>query len=189
MQVILGWYPFQVNFADKYLVLPYSRTLNICDVGSGTSRILKYLPSHYSYTGIEPNSLYVSTAKDAYGTRGSFICGGYEVLPNLKAKFDLILAIGVVHHLTDAQCTDFLRYSKSALSDGGSIILIDPVRISSQPLISKLLMDFDRGEHIRYQSEYNSIFDDVSLKYSSDLIINPKELLFPFSFLITKISL
>lgn len=188
VQNILGWYPFQIKVARKYIVGETKGALNICDVGSGTSKMLEYLPRSFRYTGIEPNNLYVKKAREKFGDRGVFLLGGFELLSSLTHKYDLVMAIGVVHHLDDIQVRQFLSLALDVLDKKGFIFLVDPVRLVDSPLISRLLMKFDRGEFIRTKLEYDILFSDHDVRVESETVINPKELLFPFSFLITKLS-
>ena len=73
----------------------------ILDVGCGPADILAYLPN-VDYWGFDISEAYIERAGNAFGTRGHFNCKQLQVddLDELP-KFDVVLAIGLLHHIDD----------------------------------------------------------------------------------------
>jgi len=74
----------------------------VLDIGCGTANILAYLPPDVDYHGYDLNPDYVATARARYGSRGTFEVRAVspEAVPGSQ-QFDVVLAIGVLHHLDD----------------------------------------------------------------------------------------
>lgn len=137
----------------------------ILDVGCGTAGILEALPN-VEYVGFDINGRYIAAARARYGHRGQFICGEarkdmLEALP----RFDLVLAIGLLHHLTDEDAAAFFDTARGALRPGGRVVSIDPVFFRGQNQIVRFLIARDRGQHVRTENAYRALaqatFSDV----------------------------
>src|SRR5690606_23814116 len=79
--------------------------------------------------------------------------------------FDIVLAMGVLHHLDDGEADDLLRMAASALRPGGRFIALDGVLTENQGAIERAIVLRDRGRFVRSADGYERLararFDDV----------------------------
>lgn len=171
VQKITGIKRSRRNFVAQYIE-PYA-VKSILDIGCGPAGILSYLPD-IDYFGFDISERYIEQAQKKFGNRGQFfakyfVAEDVEKLP----KIDLVLLIGVLHHLDDYIATDALTLASTALAPGGRIITVDPVFEKGQNPIAKFLISKDRGQNVRTRDEYialtNHLFDtvDVDIKHKT----------------------
>jgi SAM-dependent methyltransferase len=127
----------------------------ILDIGCGPADILDYLPA-VNYTGLDISPEYISSAKERFGSKGRFYCGdvGLATIEGEQGSFDLVLAIGVVHHLDDAQAYKLFALARRVLNPTGSLITYDGCYVPQQSQIARWLLGNDRGKFVRTQEEY-----------------------------------
>jgi len=145
---------------------------SVLDVGCGPAAILDLLHD-VNYIGLDHNPNYIATAKNKYGSKGTFICAGVDQLNDYGLKtFDRIIILGVMHHLDDAQLTQLMMSLKDRLNHGGILITFDVAFEDKQNLIAKLLAKNDRGKFVRTKEQYlefiNSAFkvDQADLRHN-----------------------
>lgn len=134
----------------------------ILDLGCGTAEILSCMPNDVEYYGYDISEKYISAARERFGDRGKFHCGllGEEDLMNLP-KFDLVLAIGVLHHLNDSEAETFFTTAKQVLKFTGRVVTIDPCFAAGQSPVARFLILCDRGQNIRDAIGYAAIAEGV----------------------------
>jgi len=157
-----------INYIRSEFVREFINPFPACrilDIGCGPARILDYLPD-CQYYGFDPSRKYIDDAILRYGKRGHFHCSLVEkaTIDHLEL-FDIVIAVGVLHHLDDDQSLRLLRLAKSALRDSGKLITIDPVFVEAQNVVSRFLINRDRGLNVRSSQEYfelaHSVFFDI----------------------------
>lgn len=165
MQNIMGAQSFR-----KYFVATYIRPMSgdrVLDLGCGTADILGFLPD-VEYHGYDISSQYISSAKKKYGNRGAFHQEIFtEEMAAQKEKFNVSLAMGVLHHLDDETAHSLLRTAHASLHRGGRFVSHDPVFVDGQNPIARFLISKDRGQNVRTQSEYVNLVKDVFPSFSS----------------------
>lgn len=140
--------------------------------GDDSSRVLDFGcgVGHYSklfkdqvYLGIEPIESCVQTANRFLSRENvEFRVGDHRTLSLLNdSSFDLILALGVIHHLNDEDFKVFLSQADRLLIPGGRLVTMDPVLHEKQSRISKWVVSKDRGEWVRENSDYVSNLENV----------------------------
>jgi SAM-dependent methyltransferase len=151
-QSFMGAKKARQNIVTNY-VKPFSG-MKVLDVGCGPADILAYLPD-VGYWGYDINEDYITQARKKYGERGEFHCKQLQ-LSDLKClpSFDLVLAIGLLHHLDDAVAINVMRLASKALKAGGRLVTIDPCLDSSQNPIAGFLIRNDRGLNVRDKAGY-----------------------------------
>lgn len=170
----------QIYVDDFFKVQSGTRML---DIGCGPADILHYLPTGIDYTGLDMSQLYIDDARKEFGNRGTFICDSLnaEVVENLE-PFDLVVAIGVVHHLNDIEAASLFEIGREALKPGGRLVTVDPVFFNAQSRFEHLLVSKDRGQYVRYPEQYLSLagagFTKISDTIRSNLLRMPWSLMF-----------
>lgn len=160
MQSLMGAHKVRKEFVDEFVrPEPGARIL---DLGCGTAEILSYLPNSVSYYGYDISPQYIAAAKAQYGSRGNFYCRilSASELSELP-KFDIVLAIGVLHHLNDDEATHFFALAHSALRSQGRVVTIDPCLADDQHFLARYIIKKDRGQNVRTKSEYTSLASKV----------------------------
>jgi SAM-dependent methyltransferase len=140
---------FSTNFVRAY---PGSRLL---DLGCGTAQILDYLPEGVDYWGYDINPEYIAAAQTKFGGKGRFACRLLEESEMARIlPFDIVLAIGLLHHLDDDTARNVLRLARLGLKPGGRFVSIDPVFVADQNPIARVLISRDRGQNVRDAEDY-----------------------------------
>lgn len=158
----------------------------ILDIGCGPADILEYLPADIEYTGFDNNENYINSAKKQFKNRGNFFCKevSTDLLKNEMLEtnsFNVVLAFGILHHLTDEKAKSLFGLAKAVLIKGGKLITLDGCYTENQPLITKLMLKMDRGDFVRTKQEYiklaNYYFVDLRTEISSNLLNMPYTLI------------
>ncbi|MFK7884454.1 MAG: class I SAM-dependent methyltransferase [Phycisphaerales bacterium] len=90
----------------------------VLDVGCSNAALLKYLGTNYERFGLEPSA----SASHVATSRGITMLGGFLEDLDPGARFDAILAIDVLEHLTDP--ASFMDLISRHLSPGGVLIAL-----------------------------------------------------------------
>lgn len=159
---------------DMVAPVPGERVL---DVGCGVGASVRYIPDSVDYLGIDISEAYISRAKADYGIRGKFICADITTLDaDMLGTFDRAFCFGVLHHLSDAMVADAVKFVRRAVKPGGIFVSIDPCYVPGQHVVAKLIIDHDRGEHIRDPAGFQRVISglgQVHTKIYSDLLRIP----------------
>lgn len=92
----------------------------VLDVGCGPADILEYLPQGIDYTGFDISERYIAAAKRRYGERGKFSIMPVSQAVGQDAVYDSVIAIGVLHHLTDDDADALFALAANVLRPGGA---------------------------------------------------------------------
>lgn len=167
--------------AESELIFRYIRPaqgMRILDLGCGPAAILKLLPEKVVYVGIDISQAYVDAARKRYGDRAVFHCMPVESVSSANlAAFDLVIGLGVLHHLDDAQAEDFFSLAAQVLHDKGRCLTLDPCLVKGQHYVARMLIRLDRGRNVRTAQDYaalaNASFSNVSQTVRHDLLRVP----------------
>lgn len=150
----------------------------VLDIGCGPAEILAHLPDGVDYTGYDAEPNYIAAARARYGSRGSFAVRA--VSPEAMADigtFDVVMSLGVLHHLMDADADTVFASAAKVLRPGGHVVTLDGAYVDGQNPIARLLLALDRGKHVRAPDGYASIarryFREVKVTVFHDLIAVP----------------
>lgn len=148
----------------------------VLEIGCGPGTILPFLP-RLDYIGFDVSPKYIRKAAQRF-PKAKFICERVSqyTLPD-KGYFDIVLALGIVHHLDNAEAADLFRIGSAALKPGGRMITLDGCYTPGQCGTKRYLLTRDRGQFIRTQQEYlalaESRFGAVKASLRDDLLRIP----------------
>ena len=143
------------RFVDDYLrPKPGDAML---DIGCGPAAILESIPEGVRYVGIDVSPTYVDAARRRFGDRGEFRCTDVRDADLPARSFDLVLAMGVLHHLDDEGARALLRLAARVLRDEGRAVTVDGAFVSDQSRLARWIVSRDRGASIRSPSSYAAL--------------------------------
>ena len=130
----------------------------VIDIGCGSAQVLKCL-ADVEYLGFDISPDYIAFARRAHGSKGIFIAGDTRSLRD-DSRFkdaDIVIAIGVLHHLDDREAADCIQFAYNALRSGGRFITHDACWVPNRGAFSRYIMSKDRGRNIRTEQEYREL--------------------------------
>jgi SAM-dependent methyltransferase len=152
VQYLMGVGRSPKKFYDRFFKIAEGSV--ILDIGCGTANILEYLPS-VKYYGFDIDERYIRYARRRFPDAVEFRCKTVEPADlDTLPGFDVVILIGVIHHLTNQEALEIFAFAKQALKPGGRLLTLDPCYSKRQGYVSKLLVSLDRGEYVRNDYEY-----------------------------------
>jgi 2-polyprenyl-3-methyl-5-hydroxy-6-metoxy-1,4-benzoquinol methylase len=133
----------------------------VLDIGCGPAGILGELRRYgVRYDGFDASEPYITAAKEQWkGPQYAFHRRSLEEgLAKAEADaYDIVLALSLLHHLGDESAEMLFRAAKRCLRPGGKLLTLDPCRFENMNPIESALANFDRGKHVRFAREYESL--------------------------------
>lgn len=159
LQTLLGAHKGRTEFVQNF-IRPAAGNL-ILDIGCGPAEIIDYLPK-VKYWGFDISPEYISEAKARHPERTHFFQKEFTEndLGSLP-KFDIALAIGVLHHLDDETSRQLFNLLHKSLKPGGRVVTIDPCYEEGQHPLAKFLISRDRGQNVRTRRGYEALVPDL----------------------------
>jgi SAM-dependent methyltransferase len=165
-QLVMGANSSRKSFADSHLQIEPNG--NFLDIGCGTAEIRAFLPADINYFGFDQDQSYIDHARTKFGDAGQFERATVNALTIAGLpRMDVVLAIGLIHHLDDSEVITLMQIAKEVLSEHGRFVTLDPCYDSGQNRIAKWLIDRDRGNHVRDQSSYLRLAEQVFTRVQS----------------------
>jgi len=148
----------------------------ILEIGCGPGTIVRYLPPS-EYSGFDLSPRYIELAKKRF-PKAHFVCERVSQFSLAKEQsFDVVLALGIVHHLDDSEARQLFQIAYDALNSGGKLVTIDGVRTDDQSPAARWLLSKDRGEYVRSEREYveiaSRVFSNIRPSVRHDLLRIP----------------
>lgn len=160
---------------------PHSRLRLVCDyikpqagdrlvdIGCGMAEISALMPD-VDYCGFDISKEYIHQARQLCGDRVTLLNKEFtDEGAKTYGPFDIAIAVGVQHHLSDVQLLSLLQTVKKSLKPGGRFITIDGCYASGQLPITKYILSKDRGEYVRDQAGYEKIVSQVFEHYRTEM--------------------
>jgi SAM-dependent methyltransferase len=133
----------------------------ILDIGCGPASIVAHLPDpSCEYVGFDMNPAYIASAMRRWRRRGNctFLCGKVgDTVPPRMGLYDVVVAIGVLHHLNDEEALRLLGTAHDALKPGGALVTRDGVYVEGQHWLARWLISRDRGRAVRTAAGYRQL--------------------------------
>ena len=153
----------------------------ILEIGCGTASRLSYLPDSIGeYAGFDMNPLYIESARKRWRGRVNcrFFCQRVEDAEILETEYyDIVLAFGIVHHLSDNEATYLFNLAYHALKLNGALITYDNVFVENQDRLAKWFISRDRGRAVRTAEGYKRLalrhFVDIESDVLHDVLRIP----------------
>ena len=166
VQRVMSGTSFRKKIVKKYIT---KHNVKVLDIGCGPAEILDTLPK-IKYYGFDINPIYINSAKKKYENKGKFFCKKFtnkntKYLP----KFDHVLLLGILHHLSDKEINTLIPNIKKVLKKKGNIITLDNIFIHKQNFIAKFLIQMDKGENVRSRKGYLNILKNHFKKINSKI--------------------
>ena len=132
-------------------------TFKVLDVGCGPADIVGHI-QYGEYVGLDLNPKYIQTAQRKLYPNATFICADLYHLHSYNfGKFDRIILLGVLHHLSDSQVLNLLETLTKHLAVNGKLVTCDPAIESSQSRLARFLVTHDRGKFVRSAFQYRAL--------------------------------
>ena len=153
----------------------------VLDLGCGPADLLAHLPA-CDYVGVDLDATYIAAAKARFADRGTFRCAPAETVAELEpGSFDLVVASGLLHHLTDEQAIGTMTVARRALRAGGRFVSLDGCFVPEQGRFARWMLRRDRGQFVRDLPGYlrlaEAVFPTVIPAVRHDLLRIPYTLL------------
>lgn len=152
----------------------------ILDIGCGPGNILDHLPTDIEYVGFDSSAEYIAEAKRRYSNLNTVFFEAYVTRDTVNSfgEFDIIMSLGVLHHLSDDQALDLFETAHDSLRDEHSrLVTVDNCWLANQRKIAKYFIGRDRGQNVRTVEEYadiaRKIFKSVEVVVCQDLLRVP----------------
>lgn len=165
-----------LNFASSALIL---------DLGCGTGDLLKYLKKEARYVGVDFSDEYILKASTKYPTKTFRIGSVSDVnsYTNLHlGEGDIILAMGLFHHLHDGDLQVMFDLCRKISSNGVTLYSIDPVISNETSKMARWVANNDRGKFLRTPEQIESYLDHAGFSFESriesGLLRIPSDLMF-----------
>lgn len=153
----------------KEFVRP-QRGAKVLDIGCGPAMLLEYLPD-VEYWGFDIHPAYIQQAKKRYGAAGNFFCKELEPEDfGFLPSFDIVVLLGVLHHLDDITASRLLEIAHRALKPGGRLVTIDPCFETGQHPIARYFISWDRGQNVRTREGYSALIAKTFPKYCTEVL-------------------
>ena len=149
----------------------------LLDLGCGPGRLSGFLPEMV-YVGIDENEQYLAEARSHY-PKGRFERVDLNLgLSGLSERgFDLIVANGLLHHLSDEVAGRLMRVCFDRLNPCGRLVTLDCEWQAGQHPIARLLIKLDRGRFVRDAEGYlalaRSAFEHIEVLRYKDMLRLP----------------
>lgn len=155
----------------------------VLDVGCGAADYFPYMPTGSSYIGVDLSAQYIDDAIKKYSDSGKFINKDVnDVDFSELGTPDVILLMGVMHHLDDDELESLFESLKKISHSKTRLVTLDGCFRKGQNIIAKMLISMDRGQNVRDANGYSTIlkksYGSVNLTIREDLTR------FPYTFAI-----
>lgn len=125
-----------------------SKAKTVIDIGCGTGDFVTCLPDKVSYLGIDINRNFISFAQSHYsGDNIKFALQDVTQKEFYKnKKFEAVLFISMLHHLTDDELNIVLPIIKKLTK---KVIIFADIIPNPKGILRKIIVKLDQGKYVR----------------------------------------
>lgn len=158
LELAIGVYAKRTSQMRDWGVL--SGNPSVLDVGCGSGHFCSITEGEY--VGLDFNEGLIKYAQRKRGRHNrSFRCADVAALIGEKKKFDVVLLVDVLHHLSDDQCEQLLRDAARVCDK--HIVNFEPLKEQPHP-IGRWRVNNDLGGYMRSVSELDKLFECAALE-------------------------
>ena len=164
---IIGVLTLNYYFIRKVIMkeIPNINAVRVLDFGCGTG-VLTNMFCKNKYIGFDFDAEAISFASEKRS--GYRFKVGDATSFRTSRRFDLVLIVGVLHHLDDLEVKRAALVINRLLATNGKALIIEATHsLKKCNLIGNVLRRLDKGSNIRYVEEYSKLL-------SNDLNVNKK---------------
>jgi len=151
-----NWHRSKFQEVEKTLANSGKQFSTILDYGCGPGTFLgRYLKNiNAEKFGVDLSQVQIAYARETFGTNISFL--STDSFNVAKDKFDLIIAIEFIEHISLAEAKLFLDNCYNNLKSGGILIMTTPNYKGLWPIIERITdLLFNTEYHQQHISRYN----------------------------------
>jgi SAM-dependent methyltransferase len=144
------------DFSQVYSWLECTGEDVVLDVGCGTGHAFQYIKSFRSYHGFDIDGAALAELRRKHGRPELHTHERILQARDLEQiRPDKVIAMGLLHHLSEEQATELLQMLRACPSVR-RIITLDPVLVKGK-WSSNLLARMDRGRFVRREAGYRAL--------------------------------
>ena len=176
-----GFFGARLKAFGKYL--PLTGAERIVDIGCGPGFVVEHLPPTVDYHGFDTHEGYIAFATSRFGKTARFSCRPFDDdTARDCGPVDVVMMNGVLHHLDDDTAHVTLEAARRALGPAGRLFTLDGCYVDGQSSVARLLLDYDRGKHVRTLERYRAL---VGAHFGSAVAnLDPDLSWFPYTWLV-----
>jgi SAM-dependent methyltransferase len=138
-------------------IAPLGRA-RVLEIGCGPATNCAWMPRDVEYVGCDHSEAYIAYARNRYGDRAEFFSVPVGQLRDLGLKpFKAVIALALLHHLTDAEVLTLCDEVLPLLDKSGSLITGDPCFVTGMKRFERFITSCDRGHYVRYPEQYREL--------------------------------
>jgi SAM-dependent methyltransferase len=153
LDAVFGHYRRRIQRLRDWGLLTQNESM--LDIGCGIGQFSKL--SQGDYLGIDMNERHIDYAtKMKRRDNITFRCADAATLLNEGSRFDIVLMVDILHHLSDAQCADVLTAASKLAKR--CVVSFEPVAEQSN-FVARWMNDHDQGEYVRPLAGLQELFE------------------------------
>ena len=158
-------------YKDFLNIIKFENINHIVEIGCADSIILEKIDKNFSYDGFDVEENFINKSKEKYIENSLYQFKKKSIHEIKFNKYDpkktIILLIGVFHHVSDEYINIFLNNSKEF-----KVYAIDAVRLHDQNFFTKLLLNLDKGDYVRFENHYKKILRNYQFILARNKYLN-----------------
>lgn len=155
LDIYLGLYKIRTDTLRNWGCLQSNPS--VLDIGCGIGQYADI--SKGKYLGVDLNEKYIKYARKRHQkSNQSFICTDVVTGLHENSKFDLVLMVDFLHHISDENVSSILTAAMHLTK--GHMAIFEPCPIQIHP-VGRWLISHDRGGYMRKPAMLRELIEDV----------------------------